>query len=224
MKLVEFKVIKEPEKPREKIIKSGVESLNNHQLLAAILSTGYGEMNVQELSKHLLAEFGSKGLFQFQHLSDFQSATGLPLVKSCQLLAISEYYRRLNKKEQVKLLSTQGYFDYIKNDFKNVSFEQLRITCLDEQKRVLYSGLIAQGKTNQISVSLKDIFYHPIRLGSPYFYLAHNHPKGISKPSKEDIEFTLKLKIAARKFDLDFKDHIIIGEDGFYSFALKGFI
>lgn len=224
MKLVESKTFKDPQRPREKIVKSGVESLNDHELLATILGTGYKKMSVEQLSKHLLAEFGIRGLFQFHSLQDFQAATGMPLVKSCQILAMSEYYRRLNKRDNVELKSTQAYFEYIKDEFKSPGFEQLRITCLDERKRVLYSGLIAQGKSNQVKVSLKDIFHHPIRLNSPYFYLAHNHPKGLSKPSQEDIEFTLKIKIAAKKFDLDFKDHLILGEDGFYSFALKGFI
>lgn len=215
------------QQPREKIQEFGVESLNDSELLAAFLGTGYKHLSVGQLSKHLLAEFGTRGLFQFQKLEDFQAATGLPFVKSCQILAISEYFRRLQHRDDHCLKSTEQFYEYIKDDFKHSRFEQLRIVCLDAQRRVLFNGLIAQGSSNNLSITLASILHHPIRLNAQSFYLAHNHPEGDSKPSKEDIAFTLQLKKEVLKFGLKFEDHLIVSEKGFYrfySFALKGVI
>lgn len=210
--------------PREKIVDYGIESLNDSELLSVFLGTGYKGLNVEQLSKHLLAEFGTRGLFQFQNLEDFQGITGLPFVKSCQLLAMGEYFRRLQRKDDTCLKSSEQFYDYIKEDFKRSTFEQLRISCLDPQRRVLYSGLIAQGSGNKLSVTLASVLHHPIRLNATSFYLAHNHPNGDLKPSKEDIAFTLQIKKAVHEFGLQFEDHLIVGPEGFFSFGLKGVI
>jgi len=210
--------------PREKILETGVESLNDAELLSVILNTGYKGMSVKELSKHLIAQFGTRGLFQFQELDYFQQQTGLPLVKSCVLLAIGEYFRRINQKDDTQIKSSEQLYDYLKDDFKRSTFEQLRIVCTDSKRRVLFSGLIAQGQANKLSVTLADVMHHPIRLGATHFYLAHNHPNGALEPSKEDIDFTLKVKDATFNFGLEFSDHLVLGERGFYSFALGGFL
>ena len=211
-------------KPREKIQVCGIESLNDAELLSVILGTGYGGMNVQRLSGHLLSEFGTRGLFQFQSLSELQQSTGLPHVKSCMLLSIGEYFRRLHRRDDVKIKSSEQLYEYIKNDFRKTTFEQLRIVCLDPQRRVLYSGLVAQGEPDRLSVTLASVLHHPIRLNARHFCLAHNHPNGTSRPSRQDIEFTLQLKEACKRFGLSFDDHLVIGEKGYYSFSLKGLI
>lgn len=209
-------------RPREKIQRFGIESLNDAELLSAFLGTGYRDLSVEQLSKHLLSEFGTRGLFQFKQLGDFQLATGLPFVKSCQILAISEYFRRLQGRDDTCLKSSEQFYDYIKDDFKRSSFEQLRVTCVDSQRRVLFTGLIAQGSSNKLSVTLASILHHPIRLNAHAFYLAHNHPEGDIKPSKEDVNFSMRLKKETQKFGLSFEDHLIVGKAGFFSFSLEG--
>ncbi len=225
IKLISFSEHPEKQKPREKIESYGAESLNDSELLSVIFGTGYKNMNVGDLSKMLISEFGTRGLFQFTTLEEIQDNTGLPLVKSCTILAIGEYFRRINKRDNTKIKSSEQFYEYIKDDFKKrTTFEQLRIICLDSQRRVLYSGLVAQGESNVLSVTIASILYNPIRLNAKNFYLAHNHPHGIKEPSEDDVNFTVQIKEEACKFGLFFDDHIIIGEDGFYSFSLKGLL
>lgn len=207
--------------PREKLEKFGLDALDDSELLSLIFGTGYWGLSVSELSKHLLAEFGTKGLFQFESLENFRNETGLPPVKSFQILAISEIYRRIKQKDLVQIKSSQQLYDYLKDDFKKSVFEKLVVVCTDSQRRILYSGLLAQGESNKLSVSLASIFHHQIRLNCKNFYLAHNHPNWVSKPSKEDLEFTLAVKEESLKFGLSFDDHLIFGEDGFFSFSLN---
>ncbi len=213
-----------PLRPREKLSAQGPETLNDAELLSVILGTGYKGLGVRQLANHLLAQFGSKGLLQFNDLSALQQETGLPPVKSCMLLAMGEYFRRLQRRDSVHIKSSEQLYEHLKEDFSRSPFEQLRIVCTDAQRRVLHSGLIAQGKANTVSVSLAEVFHDPIRLGAQHFYLAHNHPKGPATPSAQDTEFTLQVKDAAKAFGLAFQDHIIVGEGGFYSFSLNGML
>lgn len=213
-----------PERPREKMSLNGVESLNDVELLSVLLNTGYKGLSVQELSAHLLNEFGNKGLLQFTEISDIQRETGLPFVKSCQLLALAEYIRRITRRDSTKLQSPEQLHEYLKDDLLKSSFEKLYIVCLDTQRRVLHCGPIAQGKPNTLQISLASIFHHPIRLNALNFYLAHNHPHGVSEASEEDIHFTLLIKEESLKYGLSFDDHIIVSNEGFYSFALKGIL
>lgn len=211
-------------RPREKILQHGIESLNDAELLAVVLGTGYKDMPVSQLSKHLLMQFGTRGLLQFHELDYFQQETGLPFVKSCILLAISEYFRRLNQKDDSQIKSSEQLYEYIKSEFRSSTFEQLRVVCTDAKRRVLFSGLIAQGQTNKLAVTLAEVLHHPIRLNATHFYLAHNHPSGSPIPSQQDTEFTLQIKDATANFGLEFSDHLVIGEKSFYSFALKGLL
>ena len=222
LKLVPLTNLPSQERPREKLSLYGVNSLNDIELLAIILNTGYKNMDVKELAAHLLSEFGNKGLMQFDSLEQIQGETGLPTVKSCQLLAMAEYFRRIVRRDNTQIKSTEHLYDYIKETFKKSSFETLYIVCVDSQRRVLHSGIIAQGKSNNLSVSLPSIFHYPIKLNIKNFYLAHNHPYGDPEPSKSDLEFTLEVKEESKKYGLSFDDHIIIGKEGFYSFSLKG--
>ena len=223
IQLISISDLPEQQKPREKIMLHGVESLNDDELLSVILGTGHKNRKVKELSKYLLSKFGVKALFEFRSLEDIQKGTGLPFVKSCILLAIGEYISRINSKDKVKIKSSDQFYHYVKDDFKN-TFEQLRIVCVDPQRRVLYKGLVAQGESNLLSVTLSAVLYHPIRLNTKHFYLAHNHPQGSEQPSEEDIQFTLQIKEESKKFGLSFDDHIIVGENDYYSFSLKGIL
>lgn len=224
LKIISDPHFTEKKKPREKILEYGIESLDDSELLASIFGTGYRGLDVIALSKHLLSDYGNKGILQFNDLKKIQSETGLPLVKSCQILAISEYFRRVYRKDDVCIKSSEQLYEYLKNDLIKLSYERLVIVCTDNQRRVLYSGIVAQGESNTLQVSLASVFHHPIRLNIKHFFLAHNHPQGACKASKDDIDFTACIKGESEKFGLSFDDHIIIGEDGFYSFALKGFL
>ena len=224
IKLVPFSKLPREEKPREKMALYGVNSLNDVELLSIILNTGYKGMSVKELASHLLSEFGSKGLMQFDNLEEIRAETQLPPVKSCQILAIAEYFRRLHRQDDMQIKSSEDLYNYIKDNFKKRDFETLYIVCVDNQRRVLYSGIIAQGKTNQLHISLAAIFHYPIKLNAMNFYLVHNHPHGRAIPSPQDTEFTLTIREESQKHGLSFDDHLIIDSDGFFSFSLEGIL
>ena len=224
LKLVKTKQRISEEKPREKILNYGIETLNDVELWSVIFGMGLKNMKVKDLSSYLLSEFGNKGLLQFTNIQDVQEKTGLPLVKSCQILAIAEYFRRVSRTDNEQITSSEKLYQYIKNTFNSISFERLIIVCTDSQRRVLYSGIIAQGKVNTLNVSLAEVFHHPIRLNALNFYLAHNHPHGKALCSEDDINFTMQIKKEALRYGLSFDDHIILGENDFYSFALKGLL
>ncbi len=210
--------------PREKIVNSWIEYLDDIELLSVIFWTWYKNMNVRSLSQYLLNNFWMKWVFQFRSLKDIQESTGLPFVKSCLLLAIWEFIKRITNNDNSKIKSPEQLYAYIKDNYKKTNFEKLIIVCLDNQRRVLYSWAIAQWESNTLRVSLSSIFHHPFRLNSKNFYLIHNHPNWVSKASEDDICFSLKLKKECDKYWILFDDHIIIWNDGFYSFSLNWII
>lgn len=208
--------------PREKLQTFGSDALLDHELLSLIFGTGYKGLSVLELSQQLIGEFGSKGLFQFSTLESIQDQTGLPPVKSMQILAISEFFRRIQQRDNTKIASSEQLYEYLKPHLASSSTEKLWIVCTDSVKRVLFSGIIAIGDSNTLFVSLAQIFHHPIRLNCKNFFLAHNHPYGKAKASKQDIQLTLAIQEESQKLGLSFDDHIILGENGFFSFSLAG--
>lgn len=224
IKLIPFSQVLHDKKPREKIVEFWIDSLNDIELLSVIFWTWYKWMDVMQLAQHLLNDFGTKGLMQFDNINDLQSKAWLPLVKSCLILAIGEYFKRISMKDDVKIKSSEQLYDYIKDEFKNTSFEKLMIVCVDNQRRVLYSWPIAQWEPNSLQVSLASVFHHPIRLNIRNFYLVHNHPNWVSNASKEDINFTLEIKKECLKYWFSFDDHLIIWNDWFYSFSLNGIV
>lgn len=219
------KEIKIPELlPREKLKTFGCDALLDHELLSIVLGTGYNGLSVGELSQQILGEFGTKGLFQFSSLEHLQEQTGLPPVKSMQILAIAEFFRRIQQRDNTKISSSEQLYEYLKPHLVNASIEKLWIVCTDSSRRVLFSGIIAAGDGNIIHVSLAQIFHHPIRFNCKNFFLAHNHPYGKAKASKQDIQLTLAIQEESKKLGLSFDDHIIVGENGFFSFALHGIL
>lgn len=223
IKVVDFEENTEELKPREKIEKYWIETLDDFELISVFFWTWYKWISVSELSKSLLYQFWTKWLMQFDDINKIQEETGLPFVKSCQILAIAEYYRRVNTRDNSKIKSSQQLYNYIKESF-SWNYEKLHIVCVDSQRRVLYSWVIAQWESNTLNISLAAVLHNPIKLNCKNFYLAHNHPNWICKPSQSDIEFTILIKEESKKYWLSLDDHLIIWEDWFYSFSLKNVI
>ncbi len=210
--------------PREKMEQFGVDALSDAELLSVLLGTGYKGLGVADLSNHLLSRFGNRGLFQFRSLDQIRRETELPFVKSCLLLALSEMVRRLTLRDESQLKSPQQVYEYMRAECARSTFEKLYVICVDHQRRVLFCGPVAQGKPNTVQVSLAAVLHHPIRLNSQNIYLVHNHPRGEVRPSPEDLEFTRLVEREVRTFGITLDDHLILGEDAFFSFAQESLL
>lgn len=222
VKLKELPVL---ERPRERLINVGVENLSDEELLAIILKTGSKEMSVKELSSYILSSFGGIENLKKLKYHEVKKIKGIGEAKACMLVAISEIVRRMNRKVitliGTKLNTPLKIFEFYKSKINNEQ-EQFYCIYLDASKKIIEEKLLFIGTANYSLVHPRDIFKEAYLLNATSIICVHNHPSGEVKPSKEDINLTNRLKEIGVLFGIRVIDHIIIGDDKYYSFLENG--
>ena len=213
------------ERPRERLINVGVENLSDEELLAIILKTGSKEMSVKELSSYILSSFGGIENLKKLKYHEVKKIKGIGEAKACTLVAISEIVRRMNRKVitliGTKLNTPLKIFEFYKSKINNEQ-EQFYCIYLDASKKIIEEKLLFIGTANYSLVHPRDIFKEAYLLNATSIICVHNHPSGEVKPSKEDINLTIRLKEIGVIFGIRVIDHIIIGDDKYYSFLENG--
>lgn len=208
-------------RPRERMASSGAHQLSDVELLAILLSTGNKETNVLELASNLLkAHKGITGLRDLS-LSELTQQKGIGVAKATTVLAALELGKRVHN-------STAAYRAVIENSsdagillesrLRHLDREHFCILLLSSSKTVIGIETISIGTLNHSLVHPREVFKQAIRHSASTIVLAHNHPSGNCFPSKEDIAVTERLVEAGKIIGIDVIDHIIVGEDSYYSF------
>ena len=225
---ITIKQLPEPERPYEKLELYGEKTLSNAELLAIIIKTGTKEeTSVQVAQKILnLNDTQTQGLEFLQDISieEFMQIKGIGKVKAIQLKAICELAIRMFKASNYKKIMIRTPNDIAKTLMHEMSFlksEVCKIIILNNKNEILKIKDIAEGGTNFINISIKDILSEPIKMKAPKIVLVHNHPSGHSTPSKADIDYTKKLYNTAKMFDIELLDHIVIGNKNYTSIFSK---
>ena len=225
---ITIKQLPEPERPYEKLELYGEKTLSNAELLAIIIKTGTKEeTSVQVAQKILnLNDTQTQGLEFLQDISieEFMQIKGIGKVKAIQLKAICELAIRMFKASNYKKIMIRTPNDIAKTLMHEMSFlksEVCKIIILNNKNEILKIKDIAEGGTNFINISIKDILSEPIKMKAPKIVLVHNHPSGHSTPSKADIDYTKKLYNTAKMFDIELIDHIVIGNQNYTSIFSK---
>ena len=222
VKLKELPVL---ERPRERLINVGVENLSDEEILAIILKTGSKEMSVKNLSSYILSSLGGIENLKNINYHEVKKIKGIGEAKACTLVALSEIARRMNRKIAsiigTKLNTPLKIFEYYKSKINNDQ-EQFYCIYLDASKKVIEEKLLFIGTANYSLVHPRDVFKEAYLLNATSIICVHNHPSGEVKPSKEDINLTIRLKEIGVIFGIRVIDHIIIGDDKYYSFLENG--
>lgn len=220
--MVKIKDIPESDRPMERLIEYGVETLSNEELLAILLKTGTKDMSVKELSSLLLSKIGGiKKLanVNFEYLNKFK---GIGKSKACILLSTLELSKRINKEvdtiKNIKLNNTELVYKFYKDKIGNKKQEHFYCIYLDNQKKVLDDKLLFIGTINYSVVHPREIFKEAYMLGASALICIHNHPGGNVLPSKQDIEVTNNLVEVGKLLGIKVLDHIIICKEKYYSF------
>lgn len=218
--------------PREKLQQSSAEALSIAELLAIIFSTGIKNKNAKEsvlaLASRLVQEYGSLGLRDITTLKDMQDATGLPNVKSCQLVAVMELGRRLfgdpcKHVSQRPIRSPADVAERVK-DMRELRKEQLRGLYLNVRNHVIHEEVISLGTITANLVAPADVFRPALHYTAVSVIVVHNHPSGDTSPSKEDIAVTTQLSQAGTLLGITLLDHIIIAGDTHLSLKEYGIL
>jgi DNA repair protein RadC len=224
--LIRLKEIPEEEKPREKLKKFGPDFLKNHELLAIILNTGYKGLNVLELSREIIKDYGSVGIAQERSVERLMGDLGLPEVKACQIVACFELGRRFFLEDKGRIPTIKSPEDAYKHleEMKKLQKEQFRCLYLNVRNRLIHDEVISLGSLTASIVQPREVFRPAIEYSAVALILAHNHPSGDPEPSKDDLEITKKMVQVGEIMEIDVLDHLIIGEQGFMSMREKGLI
>ena len=208
------------ERPREKAIYYGIETLSNQELVAVILRTGNKEMSVLNLAQFLLDEIGG-----FQELKDIDyqrliQIKGIKQAKAIELMACIELAKRMQSKQSIKnrIRQPKDAYAYIKNKLMFEKQEKVVLLCLNNHLEIVQDKLLFIGSGDVSLLETKEVFQYTLRSGCNRIILIHNHPSGNPKPSHEDQEITSKIEMMAKHLDIEFIDHIIIGDHCYYSF------
>lgn len=209
----------EEERPRERLIKYGSQSLSNAELLAIILRTGSQKQNVVDLAKRLLINYDLKSLSQLS-TGDLKKNFGIGLAKACQVIAAFELGRRVavNSNGEKPLMNTPELVaNYFMQQMQILKQEIFQCAYLNTKNRLIKTQLISMGSLNANIVEPRDVFRGAISEGAASVIFVHNHPSGDPKPSSEDIEITKRLIHAGNILGVNVFDHMIIGDGKYVS-------
>lgn len=223
---MKFKSIPQEEKPRERLEKYGVENLSNEELLAIILKTGSKKQNVKELANNILCTYKSIKNLKDLRINNLIKINGIGRVKAIELLASLELGRRVYEEvdynDLVSLTNPKIIINYFNKIFTDVKQEYFYVVYLDSKNKFIDKKLIYKGILNKSLVHPRDIFKEAYLLSACNFICIHNHPSGDATPSIEDVEVTRKLKEIGILHGINLLDHIIVGNNNYYSFYEDG--
>lgn len=209
----------EGEKPREKMIKDGVGALSLAELLAVVLGVGTKREEVFSMASRLLREYGEKAIAAQKNPLTIVKELKLPEAKACQIVACFELGRRLFQKKPGGLITIRNAaqaFAYLK-DMGSLKKEQFRGLYLNNHYQLIHDEVISIGTIDASLVQAREVFRPALEYGASAIIIAHNHPSGVLKSSREDAEITGNLLAAGKILDIEILDHLIIGENKYIS-------
>ena len=209
------------DRPIERLINNGVESLNNEELLSIILKTGTKEKSVKDLSLEILKNYNIHDLINV-NMESITKIKGIGKVKAATILASIELGKRMNKKidtlNNIKIDDCTKVVIYFNDLLKNKTQEYFYCLYLDNSKKVIKNKMLFKGTLNYSTVHPREIFKEAYLVGATSIICIHNHPTGNITPSKNDIELTNNLIQVGMLLGVKIDDHIIIGKDNYFSF------
>lgn len=215
-----IKEIPKQERPRERLKSNGPEQLADNELLAIILKTGTKNKNVSELALEILK---SNPLYSLKDISFQQLTTikGIGEVKAIELLAAIELGKRIFLREKIQLqriTTAKEVWQKMNYLFVGVKQEQFYALYFNTKRELLGKKLLFIGTINESLVHPREIFKEAYRLSATYIICIHNHPSNDTTPSKADIKLTNQLMEIGKIQGILVVDHIIFGENNYYSF------
>lgn len=223
-----IKNIPKDDRPREKLIKHGAQSLTNSELLAIILRVGSKKDTAITLAQKILNSNG-KGLRNIAEISaeELLRFHGISNAKAAQVLAVKELSKRISSikaEEKVKINSPLDVSTLLMEEMRWLKKEHFKIILLDVKNKVIEIVNISVGSLNSSIVHPREVFIEAIKKSSASMILVHNHPSGEIEPSKEDINITKRLAETGKVIGIKILDHIIIGDGVYLSFKEQGII
>ncbi len=216
------------DRPREKMVLKGLSALSDAELIAILIGSGSRSESAVELSKRILASVNNNlnalGNLSLQQLMQFK---GIGEAKAVTIVAALEMGRRRRgeaAQKITKISSSRDAFELLQPRMGELAHEEFWIIYLNNANKILHTRQLSKGGLTGTLVDVRIAMKQALELGAVGLILAHNHPSGTLRPSKEDTSVTQKLKTAAATLDVKVLDHLIITQKDYYSFADEGLL
>ena len=215
------------DRPRERLIRQGADSLSNQELIAILLRTGTKQESVLVLANRILSSFDKIQDLKHATIEEMMQVKGVGQAKAVQLLAAAELGKRLYRKHsdgRYTIRSPEDAAAYLMTDMSSLNQEHFVVLFLNVKNEILHKQTIFIGSLNSSIVHPREVFREAVKRSAASIIVAHNHPSGNPSPSPEDIEVTKRLIEAGSIMGIELLDHVIIGDHKFLSLKEKGYM
>ena len=213
----------ESDRPREKLAEKGPAFLSDSELLATIIGSGTGGKNALDLARSLLTRFDSLGGIEAASIDEICKVPGIGFNKAVNIRASLELGRRFSMassgSKSPPIKCAEDAFKVYQGQVKNLRKEVFSVMLVNAKHRLMKTVIISEGALNAAYVEPREVFNPAIRESAYGIILTHNHPSGDPEPSSQDINLTRRLVEAGKVVGIVVLDHIIIGDNCFYSFS-----
>jgi len=216
------------DRPREKLLAKGIQSLSDAELIAILIGSGSRNETAVELSKRILADVANN-LNELGRMSvqDLQKYKGIGEAKAISIVSAMELGKRrkiseILEKKQVG--SSKDIFELFVSLVGDLPYEEFWIAFLNRSNKIIDTKKISQGGVSGTVIDNRIILKMAIDRLASGIIICHNHPSGNKQPSGQDIEITKKLTEAGKFLEINVLDHVIIANNGYFSFADEGLI
>lgn len=226
--MTEYSILKMPEeeRPRERLLRNGPESLSSVELIAILLGSGTQSTPVLHLAQSLLIHFGTLAKLTEATIEELCQIKGIGPAKAIQLKACFNLGNRLARQAvtpRYKIDHPRHAYNLLKDLLEKEKKELFVVLLQDVKNYVICHEIVAMGTLSTLVVHPREVFYPAIRHKAASLLLAHNHPSGDPTPSPEDYEITKTLLQAGKMMGIPVNDHLIIGEQKYVSLRQNGF-
>lgn len=213
----------EDDRPREKLLLKGKHSLSNAELIAILIGSGSSELSAVDLAKTVLNS-SNNNLIELSKLSvtDLMKFKGIGQAKAISIIAALELGKRRRSEdvlEKEKIISSRDAFEVFQGILSDSQYEEFWMLLLNKANKIIKKINISEGGISGTVADPKKIFKLALENNASSIILSHNHPSGNIQPSDSDIKLTKKLVDAGKLLDISVLDHVIIGDEKYYSFA-----
>lgn len=223
----DFKIIPKKERPREKALYNGIDSLSNEELLALILRCGTKNKNVIELATFIMKKY-----YTFNNLinctyEELIKIEGIKQAKAVEILAIMEISKRIQKNrigELKKINSPEDIYKHFSLLINEEKQEVFMVIFLNIKSHIIKYEKLFIGGVNSSIIDINVIFKKAINYGASKIICLHNHPSGDSSPSTQDVLITKKIMKVGEIVSVPLVDHIIIGKGNYTSLKKESYI
>ncbi|MCW3162240.1 RadC family protein [Chryseobacterium oryctis] len=223
-----IKFLAEDDRPREKFLLKGKNSLSDSELLAIIMGSGNRDETAVELARRILSSVDNNW-HQLSLLSvkDLMKFKGVGEAKAISIATALEIGRRRASQEVLEkpiISSSRSAYSILKNHLSDLRTEEFWAIFLNQSNKIIHITQLTQGGINQSIVDIRILFKTALEHFSTGIIVAHNHPSGNLKPSTEDLTITQKIKEAGELLNIQLLDHLIIIQNSYFSFSDEGLL